>query len=238
MKTKYLTGLVLLMVACSGGQTSGGDGGQANANLKKAAAEAQGKKDPPPGDICAKNAWYGDGECDAFCQDYDSSDCTPDQDGVVCAAFIEESNGFCSRKVGDPCISQDPDCGPDSTDPPADDPIICPAIALEPDGVCTTDPSNPCLFYEDPDCNAGTGAGGANTGGGSTPTDPGTPACKIAPEPADGVCSRLPSDPCVAADPDCMPDVVCAAYIEQADGVCGRDPSDPCIFQDPDCHVK
>ena len=133
MHTKYLTGLMLLMVACSGGQTTGGDSGQSEAELKKAAAEAHGKKDAPTGDVCASNGWYGDGECDPFCQDYDSVDCTPDSDGIACAAFIEEANGFCSRKADDPCISQDPDCGPGSTDPSdPSDPIICPAIALEP----------------------------------------------------------------------------------------------------------
>jgi hypothetical protein len=266
MKTKYLSGLLLLVVACSGGQTTGGDGtGNATkAQLKQAAAQAHGENESSgSGDVCANEGWYGDGECDTFCQDADAKDCTPNSDGVVCAAFLEEENGFCSRKPGDPCIGQDPDCGSDGP--------ICTAIAREPDGVCKEDPSDPCGVFQDPDCNSG--GGGTPTDpadpivctdisqlpdgvctddpkdpcdvyqdpdcqGGSEPSYPGTPACKVAPEPSDGVCSRKPSDPCVTADPDCTEPVACAEYIELSDGVCGREPNDPCIFQDPDCHVK
>jgi len=42
--------------------------------------------------------------------------CAPLEDGpgegVACAAFIEVSDGVCSRKDDDPCRSQDPDCKP------------------------------------------------------------------------------------------------------------------------------
>ncbi len=238
MNTKYLTSLVLLVVACSGGQTAGGDGGQTQAQLKKAAADAKANG-AATSDACLAHGWYGDGECDRFCQDIDSVDCTPSSggDGVHCAEFVEIANGFCSRIAGDPCIAQDPDCAagdPLPTEPPGD-PLICPAIALLPDGVCAGyDPKDPCTFYADPDCAAIDPLPAEPPGG--TPSDPGTPACKVAPEPADGVCSKEPSDPCVAADPDCV--VACAAYIELPDGNCKRAPTDPCIFQDPDCHVK
>lgn len=221
MKTKYLTGLLLLAVACSGGQTSsGGKGdtsGESTAQLKKAAAEAHANGSASQGDVCGQHGWYGDGECDTFCQDADTSDCAVD--GVVCAAFAEEPNGYCSRKADDPCISQDPDCAPSTVHPTPGagpgtppDPIACPAIAQLPDGVCKPDPNDPCVFYEDPDCSqngdngGGSGSAGANSGGGSTPAEP--------------------------------PGVVCAQYIEQSDGVCKRDANDPCIFQDPDCSVK
>ena len=269
MKTKFLTGLVFLAaVACSGGQTTRGDepGGQSVTELKKAAAEAAANGSAQ-GDVCGTKGWYGDGECDTFCQDADAVDCVPDPGGVHCAEFIEQPNGYCSRTPSDPCISQDPDCkgtpddpivctliselpdgvckadptidlcafyqDPDcqgATDPGTpDDPIICPAIAELPDGACQADPTtNPCGYYQDPDCSMG----------GGVPSDPGTPICKAVPENADGTCSREPSDPCLALDPDCVPDVACAEYIELSDGVCKRDPADPCIFQDPDCAQK
>lgn len=240
MKTKFLTGLVLLAtVACSGGQTTGGNdpGGQSSvAELKRAAAEAQASG-TAQGDVCGSSGWYGDGECDTFCQDADSVDCEPDPGGIHCAEFIEKPNGFCSRLAEDPCISQDPDCSPGSTDPGTpDDPIICTAISQLPDGVCKPDPADPCVYYQDPDCSMGGGTP-SNPGepGGS---DPSTPICKAVPENADGVCSREPSDPCLALDPDCVPDVACAEYIEVSDGVCKRDATDPCIFQDPDCVKK
>jgi hypothetical protein len=243
MNTKYLTSLVLLVVACSGGQTTGGDGGQTQAQLKKAAADAKASGSAQA-DACVAHGWYGDGECDRFCQDVDSVDCTPSDGGdpVHCAEFVEIANGFCSRIAEDPCIGQDPDCAgvePLPTEPPGD-PLICPAIAMLPDGVCGAyDANDPCMFYADPDCAAvdplppGSGDPGTPDDPG---TDPGVPACKVAPEPADGVCSKDANDPCLAADPDCA--VGCAAYIELPDGICKRDPNDPCISQDPDCHVK
>jgi hypothetical protein len=273
MKTKYLTSLLLMVVACSGGQTTGGSGDQTTLQLKKAAADASASH-TAQGDACQEHGWYGDGECDRFCAGVDSVDCTP-TDGdpsVVCALFVEEANGFCSRKAEDPCISQDPDCATldplpndpivctaiakqadgmcDANDPcavyqdpdcagvdplptePPTDPIICPAIALEPDGLCVYDGKDVCAFYADPDCAA------VDPLPPDYPSDPGVPACKVAAEPSDGVCSREATDPCLAADPDCVPGVACAAYIELSDGECKRDPSDPCIFQDPDCHVK
>lgn len=255
MKIKILTGLMLLAtVACSGAQTTGGDqGDQSVAELKKAAAEASASGNAQ-GDVCGTSGWYGDGECDTFCQDDDSVDCVPDPGGVHCAEFIEQSNGYCSRVANDPCIAQDPDCRGQIEPGTPDDPITCTLIAQLPDGVCTPDPTDPCVFYQDPDCSA-SGNGGSGTPSNpadpdkpgssepsdpSTPgsTDPTTPICKAVPEDADGTCSREPNDPCRALDPDCVPDVACAEYLEVPDGVCKRDPADPCIFQDPDCAAE
>ena len=168
-------------------------------------------------DECAERDWYGDGQCDTFCNDADSTDCATNDGGeVVCALFIEESNGYCSRRPDDPCISQDPDCAsddPGSTPPSGgDDPIVCPAIAEEPDGVCSRPASDPCRSI-DPDCgpadpgNSGSEPGNPGQGGGSgaaTPTEP----------------------------------VACTLLIEESDGACKREPTDPCIFQDPDCNVN
>jgi len=215
MKTTYLTSLMVLVMtaACSGAHTTDGGGGQTQAQLKKTAAEAAASGSAS-GDVCGDNDWYGDGECDTFCRDTDATDCAPDcGGGVICAAFIEEANGYCSRLPEDPCIGQDPDCMGGS-EPPTnpDDPIACPAIAELPDGVCDGDPANPCSILADPDCQTtiepdpGMGGGGSDPGmGGGTPSDPG---------------------------------VACAEYIEVPDGVCSRDPNDPCIFQDPDCNAQ
>jgi len=240
MKTKYLTGLVWLMVACSGGQTTTGDnGGQSTAQLKKAAADAHANGSAQ-GDVCGEHGWYGDGECDTFCQDADTRDCAVGGP-TACALILENSNGSCDRKPDDPCISQDPDCVPNAVHPTPGEPTgpsepsLCPAILLLPDGVCMFDPKDPCA-YEDPDC--------------SIPTV--CPGFLLLP---DGVCMFDPKDPCAYEDPDCsVPNggagggsagggtppepPVCAQYIEQADGICKRDAKDPCIFQDPDCHVK
>ncbi|MDF3067716.1 MAG: Kazal-type serine protease inhibitor domain protein [Polyangiaceae bacterium] len=237
MKTKFLCGLLLLAVGCSGGQTTrGGDGGEsATQELKRAAAEARASSPrPPSGDVCASEGWYGDGECDTFCRDADSKDCTPDSDGFVCALFLEEANGLCTRRADDPCIGQDPDCA--AVVEPA---IECPAIAQAPDGVCKDDPSNVCVYLSDPDC--GRSAPGVPT----TPTPP--IYCAAIAQEADGVCKDDPSNECaIYQDPDCWgaiepspaEPVICAAYIELPDGVCKREKSDPCISQDPDCIQK
>ena len=60
---------------------------------------------------------------------------------VVCAAYIEESDGVCSRDANDPCRSQDPDCD-----------VACAEYIEEPDGECTRPSTDPCMF-QDPDCN-------------------------------------------------------------------------------------
>lgn len=230
MKTMYLTSLVVVMMtaACSGGYTKGGDDpGQSQNELKRIAsqASAEGSAD---GDVCGQNRWYGDGVCDTFCQDADVADCGVGCGGVVCALFIEESNGYCSRKDDDPCISQDPDCAgsvpPDPAPYPGDDPVACAAIAEISDGVCKRDPADPCRF-QDPDCVPDGTEPGDPGGGGSTPGDPG------------GGGGSEPGNPGDPNDPG-IPPIACAEYIELSDGVCKRDPADPCIFQDPDCNVK
>jgi hypothetical protein len=228
----FLTGLMLMVVACSGGQTSGGEGkGEKQAELKRRAANSQGSSSS---DVCAENDWYGDAVCDAFCQDRDV-DCTLDDDAVICLTYIEQPNGTCDRAPGEPCIQQDPDCV-GTIEPTPPDPIACTAIVRLADGVCEPDPNDPCIAYQDEDC-------WKNEGGCGTPEplpepepSPGPDDCKVRPEAADGVCNDDPDDPCGTTDPDCF--VVCAAYIEEANGVCGRDPKDPCKYQDPDCNAK
>ena len=226
MKTMYLTSLVMVLMtaACSGGHTQGGDDpGQGQNELKRIAAQASADGSAE-GDLCGQNRWYGDGVCDTFCQDADTADCGVGCGGVVCALFIEESNGYCSRRDDDPCISQDPDCAgsvqPDPAPYPGDDPVACAAIAEISDGVCKRDPADPCRF-QDPDCvpDGTEPSEPPGMGGGSEPGDPG------------GGGGSEPSDPGV-------PPIACAEYIELSDGVCKRDPADPCIFQDPDCNLK
>lgn len=215
MKTMYLTSLMLLLglAACSGGNTTQDpDGGKTRAQLKKQAAENVASGDTPTSDVCGDNDWYGDGQCDTFCQDTDTVDCAPDcGGGVVCAAFIEESNGYCSRRADDPCIGQDPDCSGSVPPSGGDDPIACPAIAEVGDGVCKRPDTDPCRSI-DPDCPV---------------DDPGVPT-----DPGQGGGSE-PGNPGAPTEP-----IACAEYIEQPDNVCKRDPADPCIFQDPDCNVK
>jgi hypothetical protein len=219
MKTMYLTSVMLLLglAACSGGHTTAEPNDQSRARLKKAAAEAAAKGEAPASDVCGENDWYGDGQCDTFCNDADSSDCAANDGGeVVCALFIEESNGYCSRRADDPCISQDPDCAGDDPGsvPPSggDDPIVCPAIAEEPDGLCSRPASDPCRSI-DPDC------GPADPGNsGSEPGNPGQGGTSGA---------GTPTEP-----------VACTLLIEESDGACKREPTDPCIFQDPDCNVN
>ena len=228
MKTKFLTGLVLLATAaCSGAQTTGGEQGEQNiAQLKKAAAEAQASGSAE-GDVCGRNAWYGDGECDSFCQDADSVDCVPNQSDVVCALFVEEANGYCSRVPNDPCIAQDPDCRGQTDPSRPDDPIACTLIAQLPDGICNPAPNDPCAVLQDPDCSGG--------GSGSTPGYPGD-SPRAPTDPGDSPGKPEPTDPIEPADPS-LP-IACAEYIELSDGVCKRAAADPCIFQDPDCSAK
>ena len=222
MKTMILTGLMLVVVACSGGQTSGGEGaGEKEAALKRQAASSPGNSSS---DVCAEHDWYGDQVCDTFCPDRDV-DCTLEDDNVICLTYIEESNGTCDREPGSPCIQQDPDCV-GSIEPTPSDPIACTAIVRVADGVCKPDPNDPCVAYQDEDC-------WKNDGGAATPTEP-DPGHNEVP-PTDGVCSGDPKQP-GTTDPDCF--ILCTTISEASNGVCEREPQDPCSFQDPDCNVK
>jgi hypothetical protein len=103
---------------------------------------------------------------------------------VVCALFVEESDGVCSRFPLDPCISQDPDC--------VSEPGSC-EVAGEsfPNGseVPSGDSCNTCSCSD----------GSVNcTLALCEPV-----ACALFVEVSDGVCSRFPLDPCIAQDPDC-----------------------------------
>lgn len=240
MKTKYLTSLLLMLVACSGGQTTGGPGDETTLELKKAAADAHAGH-TAQGDACQQHGWYGDGVCDRFCSGVDSVDCTPTSGGpdVVCALFIEEPNHYCSRVANDPCIEQDPDCA--TMAPLPDDPIACTDIARVANGVCEADPKDPCVFYQDPDC------AGVDPVPPKPPTEPIT--CTAIAQEADGVCKTDANDPCLFyQDPDCAgvgplpPDYpsdpgqpACKVAAEPADGVCSRPATDPCLAADPDC---
>lgn len=254
MNTKYLCALVLFAAACSGTQTTGGPGKSDTLELKKAAAAGT---TPSTGDVCATEAWYGDGVCDTFCSQADS-DCVPDGNTTVCADFVI-SDGKCARPESDPCRFQDGDCA--ATDPGGDG-VVCTAISESSDGVCTRPESDPCRS-QDPDCSPPDENGGGTycaaiseepDGVCKRPaTDPcraqdpdcrtpgegnggDTGGCIAVIEQSNGKCERPASDPCRSIDPDC--DVACAQYVESPDGVCKRDPNDPCITQDPDCKVK
>jgi len=151
------------------------------------------------------------GRCYGPCVPADQ--CRAAEDPVVCALFIEESDGVCSRSPDDPCKAQDPDCS-------LDEPTVCALFIEESDGVCSRSPDDPCKA-QDPDCSL------------DEPV-----ACLLYIEAPDGVCSRPADDPCRAQDPECTSaagPTVCAAFIEAPDGVCSRPADDPCKGQDPEC---
>jgi len=243
-KVYGLSVLALLVAACGGTTRTGGGAAASQAELKKAAAE-QVANGTASGDVCAQHGWYGDKVCDTFCTDKDT-DCVPSTGPTVCAEFIEQGDGVCSRKADDPCRFQDPDCNA-STPPNAGggDPVVCAAYIEAPDGVCSRPATDPCRG-QDPDCVI------------STPPTGGPVVCPAYLEVPDGKCSRPATDPCRSEDPDCVDQggtggsggahaigsfnvlrtgdaVACAEYIEAPDGVCSLPPNDPCLFHDPDC---
>jgi hypothetical protein len=104
----------------------------------------------------------------------DPAECAP----VACLAYIEESDGACSRPENDPCKGQDPDC--------TDGGVACDAYVEESDGMCSRAKDDPCMF-QDPDCGEGGGV-----------------VCAAYVEESDGVCKRSETDPCRSQDPDCI----------------------------------
>lgn len=206
----------------------------------------------PAVDICKQRAWYGDGECDAWCPQGDPKDCAPSAGGVACAAFFSPADGFCNAK--DPCgLLQDedcmkqtdpsgPGCAPDQPTPvPGDgkcepkslaefkaDPdcanVVCPAIFSPADGVCKA--QSACDFVIDEDCARSQGGGNSGSGG---------IACDAIAYPANGKCEAPPG--CEANDPkDCHPPVACIDIAYAANGKCEAAPG--CEANDPkDCHA-
>jgi hypothetical protein len=175
-----------LFIACAG---------EVHKDTKAEVAQSIADGETVDGDVCVSNGWSEDGVCDSFCPDGDTTDCSGDE--VVCDAFLEESNGVCSRDEADPCRSQDPDCQ-----------IECPAIYEEPDGECNEDPSDPCPT--DPDCVACAEfieePNGVCERSDNDPCrfqDPDCDqACPAIAEEPDGVCNEEPGIPC-PLDPDC-----------------------------------
>jgi hypothetical protein len=104
---------------------------------------------------------------------------------VICSGIVEGSDSVCSRFPLDPCISLDPDCGANSG-------AACETGGQSfPDGsdVPSGDTCNRCT------CEDGTVSCTERA------CDP--VVCAEIIEASDGVCSRLPLDPCLSEDPDC-----------------------------------
>jgi hypothetical protein len=269
MMNRTFAALLVLVAGCSGATTDGQDTSSNELERKRIAAE-QNSAGTSTGDACAENQWYGDGVCDSFCDKADT-DCIPDDpnnggdsDPVVCALFLEGSDGVCTRPGDDPCRFQDPDCESGEPVPDPDEPVACAAIIELSNGVCTRPENDPCRS-QDPDCIPGDPPNGGyqctsevicdslppTCADGEVPSiqggcwgvcvpkdecaDPPPVACDSYLEASDGVCSREEGDECRFQDPDC--DVACLAYIEESDGVCSREPTDPCRGQDPDCET-
>ncbi len=201
-------------------------------------------------DPCANNSWYEDGECDAWCPEGDSSDCTDGDGPIVCALFFTEADGKCDRD--DPCGPvQDADCQTSGGGSDGSEPVVCTAIHFETNGKCEAakgcersdpddcagdlacpeiwspadgvcDRTDPCGTATDEDC-----------AGQSEPGDPGTGiACIEIAYATNGQCEAAPG--CEYTDPeDCSDDgdgLVCPAVYREKDGKCP--PDDAC---DPDC---
>jgi hypothetical protein len=239
MKSTTFAALFLLVAGCSGSTTDGANTNGSELERKRIAAE-QAASGTSAGDACAENEWYGDGVCDSFCAEADT-DCVPGNPGgddpIVCALFVEESDGACRRPGDDPCRFQDPDCeADDPVEPDPDEPVACAAISEVADGVCSRPEDDPCRT-QDPDCIEPTDppAGGYDCDLSNVACEIVEPTCGEGEVPtANGFCYGpcVPKDQC--ADPG---GVVCAAYIEESDGVCSRAEGDPCRSQDPDCDV-
>jgi len=118
------------------------------------------------------------GSCYGPCVPADQCKPAEDPGAVVCALFIEESDGVCSRSPDDPCKAQDPDC--------SEEPVACLLFIEAPDGVCSRPADDPCKA-QDPEC-----------------TTAGPTACAAFIEAPDGVCSRPANDPCKGQDPECV----------------------------------
>jgi len=214
----------LLGGACGDSGTSSEQDNSKGANeselKQKARAAAANASSPVSSDACAKNDWYDDGQCDAWCPKGDKSDCTvasPDEP-VECALFFSEADGKCDRD--DPCGPvQDADCQAKPGDGCGEPPVACIEILFPTNGKC--EPAAGCEYTD--------------------PTDCGTDdlICPAIWSPADGKCDE--SDPCgPATDEDCQGggtdpgdgDVACIEIAYETNGKC--EAAAGCEYTDPD----
>lgn len=225
MKNRTWIALSVALFGCSGATT----GGPVSSTELKSEAASRIEAGTAQGDPCADNHWYGDGTCDSFCPNADT-DCTPTGTAIVCADFVEVSDGKCSRPANDPCLFQDPDCNasipPSGTGSSGGGTVVCAMYVEVGDGVCSRPADDPCRF-QDPDC-----------AGGTKNCDLRTITCQtFAPVtcPAGQVPTAVNNcyGPCVA-ESECAP-IACPAIAEIPDGVCSRPATDPCRSIDPDC---
>jgi YD repeat-containing protein len=167
-------------------------------------------------DECAQNGWYGDGECDYFCPNFDP-DCASQVD--ICA----ENGWYGDGECDDFCPNLDPDCGQID---------ICDQNGWYGDGECDSFCPRP-----DPDCqevdfcalNGWYGDGECDT---FCPLpDPDCEVNDICAENGwygDGECDSF----CPLPDPDCDSfEDICAINGWYGDGVCDNFCPEP----DPDC---
>jgi hypothetical protein len=267
-RTLALTFLALVFGACSsaGGEDAVADAKlAARAQLESAMREQQAPdtavaspivdlpasgKTTPVADVCKERAWYGDGECDAWCPEGDAKDCAPSAGAVACAEFYSPADGFCNHK--DPCGPvQDEDCAtkvdpgvsscapdyptahagdgkcaPQSLAELKSDPdcamLVCPLIFSPADGVCKA--QSACDFLIDEDCSRAAGSGG-------TDPNPGV-VCDAIAYAANGKCEAPPG--CEANDPkDCKVPVACIDVLYSKNGKC--EAAMGCESSDPDC---
>ncbi len=119
----------------AGGSGSGGSSGGYDCDVSQVTCEIA--VNCPDGEVPTAN-----GLCYGPCV---PKELCAEPEPVVCAAYIEESDGVCSRAADDPCRSQDPDCVDDGG-------AICLEYIEAPDGVCGRASDDPCIF-QDPDCS-------------------------------------------------------------------------------------
>ena len=111
MRALWITPILLLGTACGGADS--GDPAPAtkelageqevDCDLRKITCQTFAPVVCPDGKVpSVVDSCYG--ECVA------NDQCAPIDEPVACLAFIEGSDGVCSRKDDDPCRSQDPDC--------------------------------------------------------------------------------------------------------------------------------
>lgn len=211
---KWTPLLALLVSACSDLAQSDRRDGEAMVGLESEPDDPEPASPPAPAQSCevlgqtyphGSSIPSGDRCTRCTCDDGSPRCAAAACEPVACDLILEPSDGVCSRSALDPCIFQDPDCGP-GADSGGDAGTNSDAGAGTGTAVGSCEVAGQ-IFPDESEVPSGDDCNTCSCNDGSVACT--ERACDLVfcaefVEEPDALCARFPLDPCMSQDPDCV----------------------------------